>query len=53
MAALAAVQAGRKALIALHRDGVVHSSVLRTLEAELDLEELHLRQIGGESAGHG
>lgn len=53
VAALGAVQAERAALIGLHRQGRVHSSVLRTIEAELDLEELHLRRVAGEPAGHG
>lgn len=53
VAALGAVGAGRAALIALHREGRIHSSVLRTIEAELDLEELHLRRLAGEQAGHG
>ncbi|MCJ2011478.1 Na+/H+ antiporter [Methylobacterium sp. J-076] len=52
-AALAAVKAGRAALVALHREGRIHGSVLRIIEAELDLEELHLRRFAGDHAGHG
>ncbi|MDP4026781.1 Na+/H+ antiporter [Methylobacterium sp. NEAU 140] len=52
-AALGAVAAGRAALIGLHRESRIHGSVLRALEAELDLEELHLRRMAGEAAGHG
>ena len=52
-AALHAVGAGRSALIALHRENRVHSSVLRALEAELDLEELHLKRLAGHATGHG
>ena len=37
---VAAVTAGRMELLRLHRAGIVHDSVLRVLEAELDLEEL-------------
>jgi len=53
LAALGAVRAGRAALASLHREGRIHGSVLRTIEAELDLEELHLRRLSGEAAGHG
>ena len=44
-AALGAVASGRSALIRLHRDRKIHDSVLRMIEAELDLEEVRLRQI--------
>jgi monovalent cation/hydrogen antiporter len=47
-AALAAVSAGRDELLHLHHEGEVHESVLQKLELELDLEELRLRQIGGQ-----
>jgi monovalent cation/hydrogen antiporter len=47
-AALAAVSAGREELLLLLREGEVHESVLQKLELELDLEELRLRQIGGQ-----
>jgi monovalent cation/hydrogen antiporter len=47
--ALAALAAGRAELIQLHRSGVIHDSVLRELESELDLEELRLRRLAGES----
>ena len=41
-AALGAVATGRQELIRLHRDRKIHDSVLRTIESELDLEELRL-----------
>jgi Na+/H+ antiporter len=47
-AALAALRAGRKELIRLHRSGDIHDSILHTLELELDLEELRLQQLAGE-----
>ena len=37
---IAAVTAGRTELIRMHRSGEIHDSVLRTLEGELDLEEI-------------
>ncbi len=37
---VAAVAAGRTEVLRLHRAGRIHDAVLRTLEAELDLEEL-------------
>ena len=37
---VAAVAAGRAELLRLHRSGCIHDSVLRTLESELDVEEL-------------
>ena len=37
---VAAVSAGRAELLRLHRSGRIHDSVLRTLESELDVEEL-------------
>ncbi len=46
-AALAAVAAGRSRLIQLHRTGRIHDSTLQALEAELDLDELHLKRLGG------
>lgn len=45
--ALIAVQAGRDQLIRLHRERQIHVSVLRTIEGELDLEELRLRKLEG------
>ena len=36
----AAVSAGRRELLRLHRGGSIHDTMLRVLEAELDLEEL-------------
>jgi CPA1 family monovalent cation:H+ antiporter len=47
-AALAALTAGRAELIQMHRSGVIHDSILRELESELDLEELRLRRLAGE-----
>ncbi len=44
---VAAVAAGRAELLRLHRSGEIHDSVLRTLESELDLEELGARRRRG------
>jgi NhaP-type Na+/H+ or K+/H+ antiporter len=52
-AALLAVRSGRSALIALHRENRIHSSVLRALEGEIDLEELYLKRLAGEAPAHG
>ncbi len=52
-AALLAVRSGRSALIGLHRENRIHSSVLRQLEAEIDLEELHLKRLAGAAPAHG
>ena len=41
-AALGAVTTSRDALIKLHHERKIHDSVLRTIEGELDLEELRL-----------
>lgn len=38
-------------LIRLHRDHRIHVSVPRTLESELDLEELRLKRLIGAVAG--
>ena len=46
---VAAVDAARAELIRLHRTGAIHDSVLRTLERELDLEELAASQRRGTS----
>jgi len=46
--ALAALAAGRKELIQMHHSGVVHDTIIRALESELDLEELRLRRLAGE-----
>lgn len=46
--ALAALAAGRAELLRMHRAGAIHDSILRPLEAELDLEELRLRRLAGE-----
>jgi monovalent cation/hydrogen antiporter len=45
---IGAVTAGRHELLRLHRAGEIHEALLQRLELELDLEELRLRQIGGE-----
>ena len=44
---VAAVAAARAELIRLHRSGAIHDSVLRTLENELDLEELNASRRRG------
>jgi Na+/H+ antiporter len=46
-AALAALEAGRRALLQLHRGGEIHDEVLHEVEAELDLEELRLHRLAG------
>jgi NhaP-type Na+/H+ or K+/H+ antiporter len=45
--ALAALGAGRAELIHMHRSGALHDTIVRELEAELDLEELRLRRLSG------
>jgi hypothetical protein len=45
--ALAAVAAGRAELIQMHHSGAVHDTIIRALEAELDLEELRLQRLSG------
>jgi len=49
-ASLQALAAGRSKLIQLHRAGEIHDSVLHSVEAELDFEELRLRQLAGEES---
>jgi CPA1 family monovalent cation:H+ antiporter len=49
--ALQVVDVGRAELIKLHRAGKIHDSILKRIEAEFDLEELHLRRLGGLEAG--
>jgi len=49
-AALQALAAGRSRLIQLHRAEEIHDSVLHSVEAELDFEELRLRQLAGEES---
>jgi hypothetical protein len=49
-AALQALGAGRSRLLQLHRAGEIHDSVLHSVEAELDFEELRLRQLAGEES---
>ena len=44
-AALLAVESGRSELIRLHHGRKIHDSVLRTIESELDLEELRLKRL--------
>ncbi|GLS44038.1 Na+/H+ antiporter [Methylobacterium brachythecii] len=50
-AALLAHRAGRDALIKLHRENQIHVSVLRSLESELDLEELRLKRLATVGVG--
>jgi CPA1 family monovalent cation:H+ antiporter len=40
---LAAIAAGRAEILRLHRSGMIHDEVLRTLETDLDLQELVAR----------
>lgn len=40
---LAAIAAGRAEVLRLHRSGMIHDEVLRTLESDLDLQELAAR----------
>jgi monovalent cation/hydrogen antiporter len=40
---LAAIAAGRAEILRLHRSGMIHDEVLRTLESDLDLQELAAR----------
>jgi CPA1 family monovalent cation:H+ antiporter len=40
---LAAIAAGRAEILRLHRSGMIHDEVLRTLESDLDLQELTAR----------
>jgi CPA1 family monovalent cation:H+ antiporter len=40
---LAAIAAGRAEIVRLHRSGMIHDEVLRTLESDLDLQELAAR----------
>ncbi|MET3723536.1 Na+/H+ antiporter [Sphingomonas trueperi] len=47
---LAAVAAGRKELLRLHREGEIEDEVLHNLERDLDLEELGALFQGGEGA---
>jgi CPA1 family monovalent cation:H+ antiporter len=42
---LAAVAAGRAEILRLHRSGMIHDEVLRTLESDLDLQELAARAV--------
>lgn len=44
---LQGVAQGRRALLALHREGRIHDSVLHAIESELDQEEIHLRTVAG------
>ena len=45
---LAAISAGRTAILRMHQDGEIHEHVLRDLEQELDLEEMSARRFLGE-----
>jgi CPA1 family monovalent cation:H+ antiporter len=40
---LAAIAAGRKEILKLHRSGMIRDEVLRSLESDLDLEEVAAR----------
>jgi hypothetical protein len=40
---LAAIAAGRKEILRLHRSGMIRDEVLRSLESDLDLEEVAAR----------
>jgi monovalent cation/hydrogen antiporter len=46
--ALAALAAGRAELVQMHHSGLVHDTIVRALESELDLEELRLRRLAGD-----
>src|SRR5215469_13908777 len=46
---LAAIAAGRAEIVKLHRSGMIHDEVLRTLESDLDLEELAARAVVNEA----
>jgi CPA1 family monovalent cation:H+ antiporter len=48
---LAAIEAGRKELLRMHRAGAIHDSVLASIEEGLDLEEVNARRIV-QPAGH-
>jgi CPA1 family monovalent cation:H+ antiporter len=45
---LAAIYAGRAEILKLHREGVIHDSVLHSLEHDLDLEEMTAQRHFGE-----
>ena len=46
---LAAIAAGRAEVLRMHREGVIHDTVLQSLEQELDLEEVAARRRRGET----
>jgi len=46
---LAAIAAGRAEIVSLHRSGMIHDEVLRTLESDLDLQELAARAVVNEA----
>ena len=46
---LAAIAAGRAEIVRLHRSGMIHDEVLRTLESDLDLQELAARAVVNEA----
>src|SRR5215469_12031047 len=46
---LAAIAAGRAEIVRLHRSGMIHDEVLRTLESNLDLQELAARAVVNEA----
>jgi CPA1 family monovalent cation:H+ antiporter len=47
---LAAIAAGRAEVLRMHRSGTIHDDVLRTLEADLDLQEVATRAIVQDAA---
>jgi monovalent cation/hydrogen antiporter len=42
---LAAISAGRRELLRLHRAHEIHDTVLHAIEEELDLEEVNVRRF--------
>lgn len=44
-AVLAALSAGRKELLRMHREDLIHDSVLHAIEQELDLEEITVKRF--------
>ena len=47
---VAAIEAGRQEVLRLHRDGIIHDSVLRALEQEMDIEEMSARRRRGDAS---
>ena len=44
---LAAIAAGRKELLRMHRSGAIHDEMLHVLEHDLDLQEVSARHARG------